>query len=80
MTRRQECLRLALAVLPLVTACAAGSAATQQADDSRGGQLVCRKGAETMQMDVPAGRLTEVRGLASRMGYSESDCVFNARR
>ena len=44
--------------------------------DSRSGQLVCRKGNQTLQLEVPAGSLEEVLELAEQMGFSTSDCKF----
>ena len=72
----------ALIALTLLTAACARSprATAPQVDDSRGGQLACRQGSTTMQIEVPPGRLAEIRGLAARMGYSASDCVFTPTR
>jgi hypothetical protein len=73
----------ALVALTLLgAACArAPKGPAPQVDDSRGGQLVCRKGNEivTMQIEVPPGRLAQVRGVAAQAGYSASECVFTAR-
>jgi hypothetical protein len=44
--------------------------------DPRSGMLVCRKGPETMQLEVPPGKLEEVRTLPEKAGYAAADCVF----
>jgi len=71
----------ALVALTLLgAACArAPKGPAPQVDDSRGGQLVCRKGSTTMQIEVPPGLLVQVRGIAAQAGYSASECVFAAQ-
>jgi hypothetical protein len=46
-------------------------------DDSKGGKLICRKGNESMTIDVPAHGLAKVmEQVAAPLGYEKSDCTF----
>ncbi len=48
-------------------------------DSSPAGTLVCKKGSETLRMDVPAGTLTAAKDVAGKLSFSESECVFSPR-
>jgi hypothetical protein len=47
-----------------------------RASDPRGGKLVCQKGAERMEINVPPGALSGVLPIVQNAGYAESDCDF----
>ena len=86
--RSNVILRLPVVLALLGSACATAPSAPARSaparsaplvDESLGGQLVCRKGNETLRLEVPAGHLAEVRELADKMGFSASDCRLLSR-